>query len=225
MKQKLKSYIRRTQLYHALGPYLMHARGKLFDLRHGVNTSGGVKAVDLRKYSVSGSNADLGNGYMGVDPKLFTRLFRDLDIKYEDKVFIDFGSGMGRALLLASEYPFKKVIGVEFVAELHQTAEQNICRYKSSSQKCKDIESVCMDAIDYPIPPYPTVFFIFNSFKGEVLSPVLANISKSLEKNPREAFIAYFNPEVDYLFESNKALSKVLSNEWYSIYKNAPPSR
>jgi len=33
--------------------------------------------------------------------------------------FIDLGAGKGRALLMASDYLFQKIIGVEFMPELH----------------------------------------------------------------------------------------------------------
>jgi hypothetical protein len=36
------------------------------------------------------------------------------------------GSGKGRALLVASELPFAKIIGVELSRELHRIAEQNL---------------------------------------------------------------------------------------------------
>ena len=36
-----------------------------------------------------------------------------------DSIFVDFGCGKGRALLIASEYNFKSVRGVEFAHELY----------------------------------------------------------------------------------------------------------
>jgi hypothetical protein len=44
----------------------------------------------------------------------------------EDFTVIDFGSGKGRALIVASECPFRRIIGVEFALELHRDAQQNI---------------------------------------------------------------------------------------------------
>jgi len=216
--KRLKDFIRNTHLYGKLGPYLLHARGKLFDLKHGVRTCDGIRAVELRTYEIASSSAAFGNGYIGVDPKLFRRIFSNLDINYEKMQFIDFGSGKGRALLLASELPFRKIVGIELVPELHRIAEQNINRFKSSSQKCKDIELVCVDAIHYPIPPVPAVFFIFNSFKEEVLAPVVTNIRRSLEEHPRDNLIVYFNPELEDILERDWILKKIASSRWYTIY-------
>ena len=37
---------------------------------------------------------------------------------------------------MASEYPFRRIVGVELLAELHEIALQNIARYRSEGQKC-----------------------------------------------------------------------------------------
>ena len=53
--------------------------------------------------------------------------------------FIDFGSGKGRVLLVASHYPFRQVIGVEFSPELHEIAQENIRRYQSPARRCQAV--------------------------------------------------------------------------------------
>lgn len=42
-----------------------------------------------------------------------------LPLDFEEYTFIDLGSGKGRALLIASEYPFRAVVGVELSPKLH----------------------------------------------------------------------------------------------------------
>jgi len=49
--------------------------------------------------------------------------------RLRDFTFVDLGSGKGRVLLMASHYPFKRIIGVEFIPELHQVAQENIRKY------------------------------------------------------------------------------------------------
>jgi hypothetical protein len=70
-------------------------------------------------------------------------------------VFVDFGSGLGKVLLLASVYPFRSVIGVEFSPELHRLACENIRRYASGTQQCNKLFSVCQDAAEFRLPPEP----------------------------------------------------------------------
>ena len=50
---------------------------------------------------------------------------------------------------MASDYPFRKIIGVELLSALNQIAEENIGKYRSDSQQCFDLETVCADAGDF----------------------------------------------------------------------------
>ncbi len=208
--------LRGIGLNDALGRYALIARDKLFDLKHGVNTGG---IIQLRDLSIASPNAAFGCYYEGFDPKLFNKILGEMEIKHENFVFVDFGSGKGRVLLLASEYPFKKIVGVEFSPELNRIAQNNIRKYRSASRKCRDVESVCQDAVSYSIPKEPAVLFLANPFGEEVMSPALANIQKSLEESPREIFIIYAHPRLDHLMERNQALTKIASGPWHSIYK------
>jgi hypothetical protein len=82
-----------------------------------------------------------GHDYFPIEPDRFQRVLESFDIALEGLTFIDFGSGKGRTLLMASEYPFRQIIGLEFSPELHRIAESNITRYFSPTQKCRKIRS------------------------------------------------------------------------------------
>src|SRR5438045_1688063 len=49
---------------------------------------------------------------------------------YSQYTFIDVGSGKGRVLFVAAEYPFRKVMGVEFSNALHDAGVANFKGYK-----------------------------------------------------------------------------------------------
>lgn len=216
--------LRRTQLYTTLGLGLMHARAKLFDLKHGVNTS---SAVNLHQLKVDNANLlTEANRYEGSDEGFFNVILSTLPINHKGFTFVDFGSGKGKAILLASEYPFKKVIGVEFSPRLHGIAEENIRKYKSASQKCRDISSVCMDAAKFPIPDVPAVLYFYSPFRGELLASACNNIEGSLRKNPRELYVIATGPEYglrQFLDHSN-AFTRIVSSEWYNIYRSGVAS-
>jgi hypothetical protein len=95
-----------------------------FDRTYHVDTAG---TTELDGLEVVGNHRDLGHRYRGTDPQLFRTAIGSLPIHHEDFVFIDFGSGKGKALFLAAEWPFKAIIGVEFAPALHRIAESNIC--------------------------------------------------------------------------------------------------
>ena len=83
--------------------------------------------------------------YFATEPWLFEQIMQAIALSIRqsavsqglahdalgDFTFIDLGSGKGRVLLMASDYPFKKIIGVEFMPELHRAAQENITGYSN----------------------------------------------------------------------------------------------
>jgi precorrin-6B methylase 2 len=114
-----------------------------------------------------------------------------------EDVFIDFGSGMGRVVYQAAAYyPFKRVIGVELSAQLREIAQNNIQRNRARL-RCKDIQLVNSDVLDYKIPDDVTVAFFFNPFSGQTFSTVIQHLLESVARNPRIVRIVYSNPAED----------------------------
>jgi SAM-dependent methyltransferase len=133
-----------------------------------------------------------------------------LALSLEDFVFIDYGSGKGRALLLASEFPFKKVIGLEFSPELHRIAERNIQNWTSPRQRCKFVSSICIDFLDFVIPEDPAVLFFFDPCSEKMFSRVLEKIGICLQDRRSELCLVYVAPSRKvHLLESALFLEKV----------------
>lgn len=183
-----------------------------FDRKHGVDTDGKFEGwTYLSDLDIPSSNWIDGNDYAAIEPMRFHRVLASLEIAFENYTFIDFGSGKGRALLLASEFPFKRILGLEFSPELHRTAEENIRRYRSATQKCPDIRCLNADFAAFELPPEAAVLFFFNPCRARVLSQVVAAIGRSLLSHPRPLYIAYVapTPEQDQLFASAGFLEKI----------------
>jgi len=198
--------------------YLAPPKNDEFDRQHGIETSQRVHLSDLE---VESPNWIYCEGYWPTPPDVFQDALSALKSKPEDLVFIDFGSGKGRVLLMASELPFRKIIGVEFSSELHAIAQQNILRYKSETQKCRDITLVCADFTQFPIPPDPLFLFLYNPSSSEITSALARNIAQSLREHPREVWVLYVTPAYD-VFESGNplALRKIKSTPKYAMYSN-----
>jgi SAM-dependent methyltransferase len=114
---------------------------------------------------------------------------------YSQYTFIDMGSGKGRVLFAAAEYPFRKVIGVEFSNALHDDALANLKRYNYRGRRCADIEAVHADARDFEFPDDNLVIYLFNPFGPEVMGRMLANLERSLEKHPRHVIVVMLWPD------------------------------
>src|ERR1700687_2754438 len=186
-----------------------------FDREYGVVTDGRFEGwTYLSDHEIPRYNWSDGNDYAAIEPLRFRRVLAGFDIAFEDYTFVDFGSGKGRALLLASEFPFKRIVGLEFSPDLHRTAEENIRRYSSTTQKCQDIQSLNVDFADYALPPEASVLFFFHPCRIRVLSEVVAKIGRSLLAQPRSLYIAYIAPttEQERLFASAGFLEKIFDS-------------
>ncbi|MGB8832498.1 MAG: hypothetical protein WCC95_10145, partial [Candidatus Sulfotelmatobacter sp.] len=181
--------------------------------------------VHLTDLKIDSPNWIYADGYWPTPPDVFQDALSGLNSRHENLTFIDFGSGKGRVLLMASEFPFRKIIGVEFSSELHAIAEQNILRYKSATQRCRDVTSACTDFTQFPIPIDPLFVFLYNPSSREITSALADNIAQSMRQHPRELWVFYVTPAYD-VFESGKplALRKIKSHPKYAVYTNLPES-
>jgi SAM-dependent methyltransferase len=194
---------------------------KEFDRRHGVKTN---YVLDFDDLGVE--HAEFGTRHQPTPAAVLQPIVSSLPIKHEDFVFVDLGCGMGRAAFLAAEFPFKKIIGVEYSAELHKIADQNRIAFRNEKQRCTNIEFVCADAAQHPFPDENTVLYLFNPFGKPVLRRVVDNLAHSLEKHPRKIFIVYYNPVDADVLDQAPFLEKFLSSaarpgvHAYAIYRN-----
>jgi hypothetical protein len=159
-----------------------------------------------------------GHEYFATDPWLFEQIMQALPIRFEDFTFIDLGSGKGRSLMLASDYPFRRIVGVEYLPELHRAAQLNIGRYSGEGQKCRQLESICQDARDFEFPNEPTVLYLFNPFPEPVFALVLQKLKESLKKNPRPSYVAYRYPEYKRVIDECEWLERIAETEQWVIY-------
>ena len=175
------------------GQYRSYRAVHPFDERFGVETSGLL--YDLR----SGHAHDLyNNGYFAVAPSVFhavmQTMLQELPLDCTGFRFVDLGSGKGRALLLASDYPFREIIGIELSAELDRIARENIARYVKTSAP---IVALLGDATEFVWPPGPLVVYMWNAFTGPVLEQVFRNLEASLKEEPRPLYLVYIHPELE----------------------------
>jgi len=190
-----------------------------FDLRYGTDTSGIIEpgALDIPDDQVKHAVR-----YQTAIVDVFLDILNSLSISYEEYLFVDLGSGKGRALLLASQFPFKGIIGVELSENLHRIACRNINIYRDELQQCHKIKSVCEDAAKFKIPNDQIAFYLFNPFDEHVMSSLLLNIEDSIHRHSRDIYIAYLKPVHRVVFDRAPFLQVAKETERYVIYKNKP---
>jgi SAM-dependent methyltransferase len=156
-----------------------------FDLRRGTSTT---RTVDMQSVSdVVGENQASSTEYHAVNPLIFRRCIDEASVDRK-ATFVDYGCGKGRALILAGELGFAKIVGVEFSEGLCAIGRQNLAKVGSPGR----IDHA--DACTWPIPDGPCAFFLFNPFGPDVLGEVARNIRRSWDASPRPLWILYANP-------------------------------
>ena len=186
-----------------------------YDWEHRVNTTSGT--VDWRSRLLG----SFLSPYQPTEPELFQEMMAALPLEFERFTFVDLGSGKGRTLLMASEHPFRRIIGVELIADLHAAAEQNIRAYRSPTQKCARIECVLADARHFELPPEALVLYLFNPLPEQALAAVLSELEKSLAQSPRPVWIVDHNPASEQLLSGSAKWKKISGMPQYSIYSTA----
>jgi SAM-dependent methyltransferase len=109
-------------------------------------------------------------------------------------VFLDIGSGSGKALIMAATFPFDRIIGIEYSSQLTDLAGRAV-ELARPKLRCQHIELITGDATEFAIPADVSVLYFFNPFWDEVLAKVFDNLRRSLIETPRELKILFLRPE------------------------------
>jgi len=184
-----------------------------FDWQYRVNTTSGGVGWRARLIGL------LNSSYQPMDGELFSEMLNALGIDYSEFTFLDIGSGKGRALLMASAYPFQRILGIELLPELNDIAEDNILRFPSSEQRCKRVEAICADATTFPFPADPLVVYLFHPLPATGFTKVMRNLEISWRESPRAIYVVYANPIFEPMLEHWPVVHKVAGSHQYSLFE------
>ncbi|RQN37646.1 class I SAM-dependent methyltransferase [Paraburkholderia tropica] len=176
-----------------------------FDLQYGIDTSGLVDAQALQRDP--GLVAQL-NPYMGSQPTIIRRAIDTLgDIA--GYTFIDIGCGKGRPLVVASEYPFARILGCDISAELVKTANENAIAIAGRFAHRPPIRAIAANVADLALPPGNAVVFLFNPFGPELMAALLAKLEAALASGASgHLFVVYDNPVCGDVFDASPHLQR-----------------
>lgn len=155
-----------------------------FDRAWKVNTRG---RTNLWHMSIDSPNGRFGTAYTPSDPTWIGRALARLSEDFSTFSFIDLGCGKGRVLLVASHYGFRKIMGVEFAAELVKAARQNL-----RASGIEGAEVIHEDAANFCFPDGNLLVYLFNPFSAKVLRPVLHHLAG--RNGQQRTYLIYVNP-------------------------------
>ena len=173
-----------------LSAYACHRLSEAW-YEHSLRIHTGGRTTEVRQI---GDHSTWKN-YAPVPYRSFARVMRHVEVRPGVDVFVDYGAGKGRAIVLAARHPFRRVVGVEVVPEFAEEARRNIARARRSrSQSCSTspaVEVVTADALTFGVPDDATFLHFFDPFAGEILDRLTDLIEASLRRSPRRITILY----------------------------------
>ena len=194
---------------------LQHER---FDRQEGVRTIGTLTVEAL------GLSALDSHRYDATPIRFFHSLLGKLSLDYANTVFIDLGCGKGRTLLLASDYPFRAIIGIEISRELCDIAIENVKTYCSRRRRCSNISVRCQGIEEFEYSAYgPSdhlLVYLFNPCGEAVLRAGLQKIHRFVACGGLVT-IVYVNPTCRELLEESEWLEQVLQAEVFDETGNS----
>ena len=192
-----------------------------FDQIHGVDTSGLVPA---RHLLTGHPNDEHITAYYGIAPSILRALvdrWRETIPPHPSSsyTFVDVGAGKGRGVLVASEYRFRKVVGIELNPQLAAIARTNSAHWIAThaadptSEPIAPIEIVEQDALDFELPATPTLIFFFHPFEAPVLEQFIARIHAQLSARPKSRppvlDLLYANAECANILDRHPAFTQL----------------
>jgi SAM-dependent methyltransferase len=191
-----------------------------YDWQHRVNTTGATVCWRTRLLGL------LNSVYQPIPPEQFREIMSTLsayigpDTNFGQFTFIDIGAGKGRALLLASEFGFRRTIGVELLPELVEVALENVRDVERQGVGLR-IEVVREDATNFIFPVEPAVVFLFNPLPHAALRTLIQNLEQSLHQNPRPMYVAYANPIFEQVLGNTQSLTKLAGTDQCLLFRNS----
>ncbi len=175
-----------------------------FDRERGTETSGFVQPEELTREA---GRFATSSPYAGSQPSIVRAALRTVP-EHESATFIDFGCGKGRVLLVAAEFPFREVVGVELFPQLAEIAKRNAARvFRTGRARCA-IRVEVSDAGTFVLPAGNLVIFFYNPFGEEIMRRVVARIESALAAESRSVFVVSYNPVQVECFDRSPAFTR-----------------
>ena len=120
---------------------------------------------------------------------------------------------MGRALLLAADFPFRAVVGVELNPTLARIGRRNMALWRAAKRARAPMRMLCRDAAEFQLPDGPCVVFLFNPFGAPVLRRLLTAWTRSLAGREGQLDILYVNNEQERVLERQAGFARLFPGE------------
>jgi SAM-dependent methyltransferase len=137
-----------------------------------------------------------GNHYKPISRRLMNEALRAVDIDSQASTFVDLGCGKGRALVVAAEFGWRQLVGVEYDPDLAARAQENAESYSRRRLSSPDlsIEIIEGDAASYEPPAGQFLLFMYNPFGEQTVAAVVDRVIQSWSSDRRPVVVVYAFP-------------------------------
>jgi len=184
----VKSFLVRLPIFRRI--YDGWRRQHPFDAAHGLDTSGSVAATECAPDAAMAAQM---SPYGGSQPSIVRAGLAPLP-DHDQFAFVDLGCGKARPLMVASEFPFRRLVGVEIAPPLAEIARRNAAVIAGRYPDRTPIEIQVGDATSVSPPAERVVYFMYHPFGRALVSALVDNIERQLGNGLRQAFFVYYNP-------------------------------
>lgn len=179
-------------------------RAHPFDSANGVDTSGFVAATACTADSELAAKII---PYGGSQPSIVRSALASLP-EPERYAFVDIGCGKGRPLVVASEFPFVRLVGVELAPQLAEIARANAAAVAARHPDRAAIEVQVGDATAVSAPAGRVVYFMYHAFNQALVTALVENIERQLQNGLQHAFFVYYNPVHGSVLDGSKHFAR-----------------
>lgn len=131
--------------------------------------------------------------YQGADPEIVRQMFARLSPAAAGTTFVDFGCGKGRVLILAAQFGFEKIIGVELDFELAMECQINLGKANHRLGNA-DVQIFKQDATTFDLPSGSLTIFLYNPFLGSTLNSLVKRLHTRAQNSATTLQVIYLNP-------------------------------
>jgi SAM-dependent methyltransferase len=164
-------------------------RDSSFDRKFGTDTGGAMEPATLG--IADDARREQAILYLPSPARVTRWMLDHVGIDHRTFSLVDLGCGKGRVLLVASDYPFERIVGVEISPALCEVARANVVRYQPRSRRCRAVDVQNVDATAFEFPPTDLLLHLYHPFDPSLTSEVLSRLEQSVQARPRKVVVAY----------------------------------
>jgi SAM-dependent methyltransferase len=175
-----------------------------FDLQYGIETTGILTPDEITSDRYLASQVVC---YAGSQPSIVRAALSALG-PVDDYAFLDLGCGKGRAAIVATEFPFREVVGVDLSTDLTLIARSNA---DSVARRFPDRPRVTIaqaNVLNVPLPAGKLVLFAYHPFHAEILEGVIGRLEAALAADTPHIFFVYDDPYHAEVLDASPAFTR-----------------